>query len=115
MKYLLMAILGLTCLNGMAATEAEKAAQKSLKAVTVFIDVSVMGRKNAAAKHMTQSHNEFAALGYELVDVSLYRGFAHIPSLIHIILTKRLILNTNKSVNSPIYSLSQPLFDQYQL
>ncbi|MCX7553437.1 hypothetical protein OS175_06065 [Marinicella sp. S1101] len=72
MKYLLMMILGLSCLNAMAATEAEKAAKKSLKAVTIFIDVSIMSRKKAAAKQMTQSHNEFAALGYELVDVNPY-------------------------------------------
>ncbi len=51
---------------------AEKAAEKSLAAVTVFLDVTKLTRKHTAARNMSQSHQEFAQYGYELVDVSPY-------------------------------------------
>lgn len=51
---------------------AKEAAEKSLTAVTVFIDINSLTRKHMAAKKMTDSHQEFAAYGYELVDLSVY-------------------------------------------
>ncbi len=53
-------------------SSAEKAHEKSLAAVTVFLDVTKVTRKHSAARNMTQSHQEFAQYGYELVDVSPY-------------------------------------------
>ena len=55
-----------------AKTSAQEAAEKSLSAVTVFLDVNQLTRKKLAARKMTKSHNEFAAHGYELVAVSPY-------------------------------------------
>lgn len=55
-----------------AKTPADEAAENSLVAVTIFIDVNSLTRKNSAAKKMTKSHNEFAVHGYELVGVSPY-------------------------------------------
>ncbi|TDR17476.1 hypothetical protein [Marinicella litoralis] len=58
--------------TGLAKNPADEAAEKSLSAVTVFIDVNRLTRKNLAAKKMTESHNEFAVHGFELVGVSPY-------------------------------------------
>lgn len=65
--FILMASFNVLC-----KTEAEKASEKSLKAVTLFVDVNKLTRKNFAARKMTRLHNEFADKGYELVSVSPY-------------------------------------------
>ncbi len=72
MKHIIMLVLCLSTFSANSETNAEEAVRKSLKAVTVFIDVNKLTRKNFAAKKMTRSHNEFAAVGYELVSVSPY-------------------------------------------
>ena len=56
----------------LAKNAAEEASQKSLHAVTIFIDVNKFTRRTLAAKKMTESHNEFAAHGFELIGVSPY-------------------------------------------
>lgn len=73
-KYTLFAVLtfSLITTSAVAKTAAEKAAEKNLAAVTVFLDVTKLTRKHTAARNMTQSHHEFAQYGYELVDVSPY-------------------------------------------
>jgi len=58
--------------NSKAKNPADEAAEKSWLAVTVFIDVNKLTRKHSAAKKMTESHNDFAVHGYELVGVSPY-------------------------------------------
>lgn len=58
--------------SALSKTDAEEAVEKSLKAVTVFVDVNKLTRKNFAARKMTRLHNEFAEKGYELVSVSPY-------------------------------------------
>jgi hypothetical protein len=55
-----------------AKTSAKEAAEQNLVAVTIFVDVNQLTRKNLAAKKMTRLHNEFAAEGYELVSVDIY-------------------------------------------
>ena len=55
-----------------AESEAEKAAKEDLQAVTIFIDITRFNRKNGAAKKMTESHQDFARLGYTLVAVNVY-------------------------------------------
>ena len=55
-----------------AKTSAKEAAEQSLAAVTIFMDVNKLTRKNIAAKNMTESHQDFATYGYELVGVSIY-------------------------------------------
>ena len=71
-KSLLICLACLATMPVLAKNEAEKAAEKGLQAVTVFMDVNRLSRKNLAAKNMTKIHNEFAAVGYELVGVSPY-------------------------------------------
>ncbi len=51
---------------------AKEAAEKSLTAITLFIDINSLTRKPMAAKKTTESHQDFAAYGYELVDLSVY-------------------------------------------
>lgn len=65
-------LLILSSFDAQSKSAAEKATEKSLAAVTVFIDVTKLTRKHTAARNMTQSHQEFAQHGYELVDVSPY-------------------------------------------
>ncbi len=45
-----------------AKTSAKEAAEQSLAAVTIFMDVNKLTRKNIAAKNMTESHQDFAAV-----------------------------------------------------
>ncbi len=59
-------------LSSYAKTSAKEANEKGLKAVTIFMDVNKLTRKNLAAKKMTRYHNEFAAEGFELVSVNPY-------------------------------------------
>ncbi len=51
---------------------ASEANQKSLSAVTVFIDVNKFNRRKKAAKKMTESHQDFASFGYRLLAISPY-------------------------------------------
>ena len=39
---------------------------------TVFVDVSVFGRRNKAAKRMTKMHMEYAKTGWTVVNVAVY-------------------------------------------
>ncbi len=55
-----------------AKTDAQEAAEKSLSAVTVFMDINKLTRKNLAAKKMTKIHQEFAVYGYELIAINVY-------------------------------------------
>lgn len=55
-----------------AKSAAQEASEKSLAAVTVFLDVTKLTRKHTAARKMTKSHQEFGQFGYELVGVSPY-------------------------------------------
>lgn len=52
--------------------DAEKAKADGLVAVTVFFDISILGRKDRAAKRMTKMHQKYAQNGYILLDVSPY-------------------------------------------
>lgn len=56
----------------MAETDAEYAQANKLEAMTVFMDINKLTRKNLAAKKMTKIHGEFAAAGYELVGINPY-------------------------------------------
>lgn len=58
--------------QALSKSAAEKAAEKSLAAVTVFLDVTKLTRKHTAARNMTKSHQEFSLYGYELVGISPY-------------------------------------------
>ncbi len=71
-KVLIFLMLTLLVNSINAKTDAAEAAENSLQAVTVFMDVNKLTRKNLAAKKMTKIHQEFAAFGYELVSVDLY-------------------------------------------
>ncbi|MFC3193310.1 hypothetical protein ACFODZ_03535 [Marinicella sediminis] len=75
MKLLLSSLFTLLCLTSapvLAKNEAQEAAQKGLKAVTVYLDVNLIARKHRAAKNLTELHQEFAAYGYELIQVNPY-------------------------------------------
>jgi hypothetical protein len=51
----------------------EDAAMSAGKAgKTVFVDVSKLGRKDHAAKNMTEQHQKFAKEGWTVVDVAVY-------------------------------------------
>ena len=41
------------------------------EAITVFQDVSMMGRKDRAAKNMTQSHEKMARTGWRFADMEV--------------------------------------------
>ena len=71
-QVLLFILLLLVVSPTSAKTDAAEAAEKSLTAVTVFMDVNKLTRKNLAANKMTKIHQEFAAYGYELVAVNIY-------------------------------------------
>ncbi|WP_223788482.1 hypothetical protein [Marinicella meishanensis] len=55
-----------------AKSDAEYAQANNLPAMTVFMDVNKLTRKNLAAKKMTKIHAEFGAAGYELVGINPY-------------------------------------------
>lgn len=52
--------------------EAQKARAQNLLAVTVFVDITALTRKNMAAKKMTKLHQQFADQGYELLSINTY-------------------------------------------
>lgn len=56
----------------LAKIDGAEAAAKNLSAVTVFMDVNKLNRKNLAAKKMTAMHQDFAQYGYRLVGISPY-------------------------------------------
>ncbi len=58
--------------TALAKVDGEEAAAKNLSAVTVFVDVNKLNRKNLAAKKMTAMHQDFAQYGYRLVGISPY-------------------------------------------
>jgi len=75
MKHLKLMFIMIGLIFTMAAvakTSAKEAAEQGMLAITIFVDVNKLTRKNLAAKKMTKHHNEFAAKGYELVSVSPY-------------------------------------------
>jgi hypothetical protein len=49
-----------------------RAADVSGDTVTVFVDATLGFRKNHMARKLTQSHAEYAARGYHVVDLSAY-------------------------------------------
>ena len=55
-----------------AKSDAEYAQANNLPAMTVFMDINKLTRKNLAAKKMTKIHAEFGAVGYELVGINPY-------------------------------------------
>ena len=79
MKYLLVFVLTLS-LNATAlfAQETEvsettpKPGMDCEQALTVFQDVSGLGRKDRAAKHMTERHAEMAKDGWRFLDLHIY-------------------------------------------
>lgn len=73
-KYIFVVFLSFCFYSSKADSKsaAQEAAEASLPAVTVFLDVNKLTRKHFAASKMTKSHKEFGDYGYELVDVSPY-------------------------------------------
>lgn len=70
---LILVVIGLlSTVVATAKTSAKEAAEKGLSAITIFMDVNKLTRKNLAAKKMTQYHNEFAAYGFQLMSVEPY-------------------------------------------
>lgn len=61
-----------TTVQSFAGKKEESAAFKGRMAKTVFLDISVFGRRDRAAKRMTQMHQEYAPEGWTLQDVSVY-------------------------------------------
>lgn len=52
--------------------EAQKAREKNLAAVTTYVDINSLTRKNNAASKMTKLHQMYAREGYELLSVQIY-------------------------------------------
>jgi len=52
--------------------EAQKAREKNLAAVTTFVDINALTRKNNAASKITKLHQMYAKEGYELISVAVY-------------------------------------------
>jgi hypothetical protein len=50
----------------------ESSAFKGRIAKTVFLDISVFGRKDRAANRMTKMHQEYAREGWTLQEVTIY-------------------------------------------
>lgn len=61
-----------TAVQSFAGKKEESAAFKGRMAKTVFLDISVFGRRDRAAKRMTQMHQEYAREGWTLQDVTIY-------------------------------------------
>ena len=79
MKFIIITALGLVLVSAPAfaqeAEEASSVAKPTLdceQAITVFQDVSGMGRKDRAAKNMTKRHAEMAIDGWRLSDMEVY-------------------------------------------
>lgn len=51
---------------------AAEPAQNCSEAITVFQDVSGMGRKDRAAKNMSQKHRKMAETGWRFADMEVY-------------------------------------------
>ncbi|MBL4659224.1 MAG: hypothetical protein JKY19_02630 [Alcanivoracaceae bacterium] len=74
-KFIIMLILLSLVTNNVSAKSknaAQKARKNNLSAVTVFMDISIISRKNNAAKKLTKLHSEFANEGYELLSIEVY-------------------------------------------
>ena len=69
---LLAAAIGMT--GTLLLTHASPARAESVQGdtVTVFVDATLGFRKNHMAKKLTESHAEYAARGYHVVDLSAY-------------------------------------------
>ena len=61
-----------TAAQTFAGKKEEATAFKGRVAKTVFLDISVFGRRDRAAKRMTELHQEHAHDGWTLQDVSIY-------------------------------------------
>jgi hypothetical protein len=61
-----------TAVKSFAGKEVESSAFKGRIAKTVFLDISVFGRKDRAANRMTKMHQEYAREGWTLQEVTIY-------------------------------------------
>lgn len=52
--------------------ENDEAATQGKAGKTVFMDVSVLGKKDRAASRMTKQHEKFAKQGWVVVDTAVY-------------------------------------------
>ena len=69
---LLAAAVGTAGTLFLAHAAPARAQTVSTDAVTVFVDATLGFRKNHMAKKLTQSHAEYAARGYHVVDLEAY-------------------------------------------
>ena len=71
-KILLTMAIVLLINQSYAKSNAQKAKEQNLAAVTVFVDITAISRKKHAAKKMTKLHQEYAQQGFELISLSPY-------------------------------------------
>jgi len=69
---LLAAAVGMTGTLFLTHAAPARAEAVSGDAVTVFVDATLGFRKNHMARKLTESHAEYAARGYHVVDLSAY-------------------------------------------
>lgn len=69
---LLGMVLGMVMAQGGTASAQVNQFVTCQESRTVWLDVSRFGRKNSAAKNMTEEHTEFTAKGWKFVDMETY-------------------------------------------
>ena len=71
---LLLLVIPVAVVASKAEPPAATAEEQALcaEAITVFQDVSGMGRKDRAAKNMTKRHSEMAEDGWQFADMEVY-------------------------------------------
>ncbi len=74
MKKLTLAVIMVLLAYSVVSHAADKVVEQSTPGagLTVYMDISVMGRKARAAKRMTELHREHFAKGWEVIDVEPY-------------------------------------------
>ena len=72
MKPLLIALLGCLLALPASAHEGEQTTEQCEESITVFQDVSMIGRKDRLASNITKKHREMSEQGWRFVDMEIY-------------------------------------------
>ena len=72
MKPFLILLLGSLAAASVWAHDDGQAPKKCEESITVFQDVSMIGRKDRLASNITKRHQEMSAQGWHFVDMEIY-------------------------------------------
>lgn len=72
MKAMLTLLLGSLAAAPLNAHEEGQAPERCVESITIFQDVSMIGRKDRLASNITKRHKEMSVEGWYFVDMEIY-------------------------------------------